>query len=42
VLLNEAVSFLCVKDAGIVVDGTFGAGGHSRAILGVFNLQALR
>ena len=33
VLLNEAVSSLNVRPNGIYIDGTFGRGGHSRAIL---------
>jgi 16S rRNA (cytosine1402-N4)-methyltransferase len=33
VLLHEAVEALQVKPSGIYVDGTFGRGGHSRAIL---------
>jgi 16S rRNA (cytosine1402-N4)-methyltransferase len=33
VLLNEAVDSLAIKPDGIYVDGTFGRGGHSRAIL---------
>ncbi|MBV1884644.1 MAG: 16S rRNA (cytosine(1402)-N(4))-methyltransferase RsmH [Gammaproteobacteria bacterium] len=33
VLLNEAVSSLNVRPDGIYIDGTFGRGGHSRAIL---------
>ena len=33
VLLREAVEALTIKPAGIYVDGTFGRGGHSRAIL---------
>ncbi|MFZ2855297.1 MAG: 16S rRNA (cytosine(1402)-N(4))-methyltransferase RsmH [Rhodocyclaceae bacterium] len=33
VLLQEAVEALEVKPSGIYVDGTFGRGGHSRAIL---------
>jgi len=33
VLLKEAVDALAIKPDGIYVDGTFGRGGHSRAIL---------
>ncbi len=33
VLLREAVDALAVKSDGVYVDGTFGRGGHSRAIL---------
>jgi 16S rRNA (cytosine1402-N4)-methyltransferase len=33
VLLDEAIEALCIKPGGIYVDGTFGRGGHSRAIL---------
>lgn len=33
VLLQEAVDALCIKEAGIYVDATFGRGGHSKAIL---------
>ena len=33
VLLKEAVEALAVKPAGVYVDGTFGRGGHSRAVL---------
>ena len=33
VLLREAVEALTIKPAGVYVDGTFGRGGHSRAIL---------
>jgi len=33
VLLNEAVDALNVRPDGVYVDGTFGRGGHSRAIL---------
>ena len=33
VLLEEAVAALAIKPDGVYVDGTFGRGGHSRAIL---------
>lgn len=33
VLLSEAVAALAIKPDGIYVDGTFGRGGHSRAVL---------
>ena len=33
VLGRPAVEFLNVHDGGVYVDGTFGAGGHSRLIL---------
>ncbi len=33
VLLQEAVKALAIKSSGIYVDGTFGRGGHARAIL---------
>lgn len=33
VLLNEMVAAIAPKDKGVYVDGTFGAGGYSRAIL---------
>ena len=34
VLLHEAVAGLALRATSVVVDGTFGRGGHSRAILG--------
>lgn len=33
VMLNEVLSSLCPHDEGVYVDGTFGVGGYSRAIL---------
>jgi 16S rRNA (cytosine1402-N4)-methyltransferase len=39
VLLNEGVQALAVKPDGIYVDGTFGRGGHSRAILAGLGAQ---
>lgn len=33
VLLDEAIEALAIKPEGIYIDGTFGRGGHSRAIL---------
>lgn len=33
VLLDEVVSALCVMEGGVYLDGTFGAGGYTRAIL---------
>lgn len=37
VLLEETVTALAIKPAGFYVDGTFGRGGHSRAILRQLN-----
>ena len=37
VLLHESISALAIKADGIYVDGTFGRGGHSRAILEQLN-----
>lgn len=39
VLLNEAVDALAIKADGIYIDGTFGRGGHSRAILAKLSSQ---
>lgn len=39
VLLHEALAALSIKPNGIYVDGTFGRGGHSRAILEKLNTQ---
>jgi len=33
VLFDESVSALCIKPDGIYIDGTFGRGGHSKAIV---------
>jgi 16S rRNA (cytosine1402-N4)-methyltransferase len=33
VLLRQVLTFLNVRDGGVYIDGTFGAGGYSRAIL---------
>lgn len=33
VLLNEVVESIALKDGGVYVDGTFGAGGYTRAVL---------
>ena len=33
VLLKEAIAGLCIKPNGIYVDGTFGRGGHAKAML---------
>jgi 16S rRNA (cytosine1402-N4)-methyltransferase len=40
VLLQEAVDALAVKEAGVYVDGTFGRGGHSKAILKSLDVNA--
>ena len=39
VLLPEAVHALVTADDGIYVDGTFGRGGHARAVLGKLSLR---
>jgi 16S rRNA (cytosine1402-N4)-methyltransferase len=35
VLVNEVIAALAIRDGDTVVDGTFGAGGYTRALLGV-------
>lgn len=39
VMLNEAMEFLSVQPNGVYVDGTFGRGGYSAAILAMENTQ---
>ena len=39
VLLAEAVAFLDVKPNGLYIDGTFGRGGHARAVLAELSAQ---
>lgn len=41
VLLHEVVEYLDPKDGEVFVDGTFGAGGHSRAILDKANCRVI-
>ena len=41
VLGRPAIDFLAVKDGGVYVDATFGAGGYSRAILGAANCSII-
>ena len=40
VLLNEAVEALVTRPDGVYVDGTFGRGGHTRALLARLSSQA--
>jgi 16S rRNA (cytosine1402-N4)-methyltransferase len=35
VLVNEVIAALDIREGATVVDGTFGAGGYTRALLGV-------
>lgn len=41
VLLNEVIEALAPKDGGIYVDGTFGRGGYSRALLAVAKTRVI-
>jgi len=41
VLGTPALEFLNVRDGGVYVDGTFGAGGYTRAILGQANCRVI-
>jgi 16S rRNA (cytosine1402-N4)-methyltransferase len=41
VLGRAALEFLNVRDGGVYIDGTFGAGGYSRAILDAANTQVI-
>lgn len=41
VLLNEVISGISPKDGGIYVDGTFGSGGYTRAVLTAANCKVI-
>jgi 16S rRNA (cytosine1402-N4)-methyltransferase len=41
VLLRPAIEFLNVRDGGVYIDGTFGAGGYSKAILAAANTRVI-
>lgn len=41
VLLQESIDGLAIKDGDIVIDGTFGGGGHSSAILDQYNVKLI-
>ena len=41
VLARPALELLNIRDGGIYIDGTFGAGGYSRAILGAADAQVI-
>jgi len=40
-MLHEVLETLCPQDGGVYVDGTFGAGGYTRAILGAADCRAV-
>jgi 16S rRNA (cytosine1402-N4)-methyltransferase len=41
VLVRPAIDLLNVKDGGVYIDGTFGAGGYTRAILGAADCRVI-
>jgi 16S rRNA (cytosine1402-N4)-methyltransferase len=41
VLAREVLTFLAVRDGGVYIDGTFGAGGYTRAILGAAQARVI-
>src|SRR5581483_2216932 len=41
VLARQVIEFLNIRDGGIYIDGTFGAGGYTRAILGAASTQVI-
>ena len=40
-LAGRALELLNIRDGGVFIDGTFGAGGYSRAILAAANTQVI-